>query len=40
MSGEFQAPIPVNEPVIGYEPGSPERAELKARLGELAGMGA
>ena len=25
-------PTPVNEPVLGYLPGSPERAELKAEL--------
>jgi len=29
-------PVPVNEPVLGYAPGSPERAELKARLKELS----
>jgi 1-pyrroline-5-carboxylate dehydrogenase len=29
-------PVPVNEPVLAYAPGSPERAELKARLKELA----
>src|SRR5690348_7491347 len=28
-------PIPVNEPILSYAPGSPERAALKA---ELAGM--
>ncbi len=30
--GLFQTPSPVNEPVLGYEPGSPERAELQAEL--------
>ena len=30
--GIFRPPAAVNEPVKGYEPGSPERAELKARL--------
>ncbi len=30
-------PMPANEPVLGYLPGSPERAALKARLKELAG---
>src|SRR3954467_13574003 len=29
-------PVPVNEPVRGYAPGSPERASLEARLKELA----
>ena len=28
-------PTPVNEPVRSYEPGSPERAELEARLQEM-----
>ena len=28
-------PVPVNEPVRGYAPGSPERASLEARLKEL-----
>lgn len=30
--GLFRAPTPVNEPVRGYAPGSPERAALKAEL--------
>lgn len=30
--GLFETPSPVNEPVLGYEPGSPERAELQAEL--------
>jgi 1-pyrroline-5-carboxylate dehydrogenase len=29
-------PEPVNEPVLSYAPGTPERAELKARLAELS----
>jgi 1-pyrroline-5-carboxylate dehydrogenase len=29
-------PAPVNEPVLGYAPGTPERAQLQARLAELA----
>ncbi len=33
--GIFRLPEPVNEPVHSYEPGSPERAELKAKLDEL-----
>ena len=30
-------PAPVNEPVLGYAPGAPERAELKRTLKELSG---
>jgi 1-pyrroline-5-carboxylate dehydrogenase len=30
--GSFSYPLPVNEPVLGYAPGSPERAALKAQL--------
>ncbi len=30
--GLFRAPTPINEPVLGYAPGSPERAALKAEL--------
>jgi 1-pyrroline-5-carboxylate dehydrogenase len=33
--GIFRLPPPTNEPVREYAPGSPERAELKAKLGEL-----
>ncbi|HEU4491225.1 MAG TPA: L-glutamate gamma-semialdehyde dehydrogenase [Jiangellales bacterium] len=29
-------PTPVNEPVLGYAPGAPERAEVEVRLAELA----
>ena len=35
MSGFFKAPIPVNEPVKSYAPGSPERAEIKQALQDL-----
>jgi 1-pyrroline-5-carboxylate dehydrogenase len=35
-SGIFRPPTPVNEPVRSYAPGSPERAELQAKLDELA----
>jgi len=35
--GIFTPPAPVNEPVRGYEPGSPERAELEARLRQMEG---
>ncbi|HHM02936.1 MAG TPA: L-glutamate gamma-semialdehyde dehydrogenase [Caldithrix abyssi] len=31
----FQVPQPVNEPIRSYAPGTPERAELKAKLKEL-----
>jgi len=31
-----QVPTPVNEPIKSYAPGSPERAELKARLASMA----
>jgi 1-pyrroline-5-carboxylate dehydrogenase len=30
----FQVPVPVNEPVLNYAPGSPERAQLKNALRE------
>ena len=33
----FDVPFPQNEPMQGYLPGSPEKAELKAALKELAG---
>jgi 1-pyrroline-5-carboxylate dehydrogenase len=35
--GIFTPPAPVNEPIKSYAPGTPERAELKARLKELEG---
>jgi 1-pyrroline-5-carboxylate dehydrogenase len=35
MNAIFHTPQPLNEPVKSYAPGSPERAELKARLVEL-----
>jgi 1-pyrroline-5-carboxylate dehydrogenase len=31
-----QVPLPINEPIKSYAPGSPERAELKARLASMA----
>jgi 1-pyrroline-5-carboxylate dehydrogenase len=37
MSGNVKVPPPVNEPVLSYAPGTPERAALKARLEEMAG---
>src|SRR5687767_15887011 len=36
FSGNRRVPKPVNEPVRTYAPGSPERAELKARLAKMA----
>ena len=36
FSGNRRVPKPVNEPVRMYAPGSPERAELKARLSTMA----
>ncbi|MFI6446079.1 L-glutamate gamma-semialdehyde dehydrogenase [Kitasatospora sp. NPDC050543] len=35
MDAVTQVPTPGNEPVLGYAPGSPERAGLAARLDEL-----
>jgi 1-pyrroline-5-carboxylate dehydrogenase len=34
--GIFRPPTPVNEPVLGYAPGSPERAALQSRLREMS----
>ena len=34
--GIFRPPAPVNEPVLGYAPGSPERAALQARLQQMS----
>ncbi len=36
--GIFRVPEPHNEPVLGYEPGSPERDELRNRLDDLSGQ--
>ena len=33
--GIFRLPQPVNEPVLEYRPGSPERRALQAKLKEL-----
>ncbi len=35
FNGIFHIPKPENEPVLSYEPGSRERAELKARLNDM-----
>ena len=32
----FKVPMPFNEPVYEFAPGSPERAQLKAALDEIA----
>ena len=37
MDAVTRVPVPVNEPVRMYAPGSPERASLDKRLAELAG---
>jgi len=37
FTGVRRVPTPINEPVKSYAPGSPERAELKARLDKMAG---
>src|SRR5690349_13178886 len=36
FNGHRRVPPPLNEPIKIYEPGSPERASLKARLKTLA----
>src|SRR5690606_19040420 len=36
FTGIRRFPLPTNEPVRGYAPGSPERAELKSRLTSMA----
>lgn len=35
FNGFFNIREPINEPVLGYAPGSPEKAELKAKLEEM-----
>ncbi len=37
-SALFTVPIPDNEPVLSYAPGTPERESLKKKLDELAGQ--
>ena len=39
MDAVTRVPAPRNEPVLTYAPGSAERAELQARLQELAAAG-
>ncbi len=36
LSAIRNVPLPINEPIKSYAPGSPERAELKARLASMA----
>jgi 1-pyrroline-5-carboxylate dehydrogenase len=36
--GIFKVPVPKNEPVKDYAPGSPERASLQAKADEMAGQ--
>ncbi|MFI5346294.1 MAG: L-glutamate gamma-semialdehyde dehydrogenase [Elusimicrobiota bacterium] len=35
MNARFEVPAPVNEPILGYAPGSPERAKFFARLNAM-----
>jgi 1-pyrroline-5-carboxylate dehydrogenase len=35
MDGRTDVPTPVNEPVLGYSPGSPERAQVQQSLADL-----
>ncbi|MDQ3023529.1 MAG: aldehyde dehydrogenase family protein, partial [bacterium] len=34
-NGTVRFPLPVNDPILSYAPGTPERAKLKSRLDEL-----
>ena len=36
IAADAKPPVPENEPILGYAPGSPERDELKARLATMA----
>lgn len=36
MDGDIQVPLPVNEPVRSYAPGTPERREIKEHLARMA----
>jgi len=38
MLANYPVPIPYNEPIRSYAPGSPERASIKAKLRELRGQ--
>src|SRR5256712_12010879 len=37
MNGIPKIPTPINEPVLSYAPGSPERGELKRAVKDLSG---
>jgi 1-pyrroline-5-carboxylate dehydrogenase len=37
-TGFFHVPIPKNEPIFSYAPGTPERAKLQAAIAELRGQ--
>ena len=36
FNGRRNVPTPINEPINSYAPGTPARAELKARLAAMA----
>ncbi|MDP2483191.1 MAG: L-glutamate gamma-semialdehyde dehydrogenase [Candidatus Palauibacterales bacterium] len=36
IEGDLRPPVPINEPVLKYEPGSPERADLRKKLDRMA----
>ncbi|NUT99400.1 MAG: aldehyde dehydrogenase family protein, partial [Saccharothrix sp.] len=36
MDAVTRVPVPANEPVLSYAPGTPERAQLQAKVAELA----
>ena len=38
FNGIFRVPQPLNEPVLDYAPGSPQRDEVKAKLKEMLGQ--
>jgi 1-pyrroline-5-carboxylate dehydrogenase len=38
QTGTFNYPLPINEPVLAYAPGSPEKKKLKLALTELKGI--
>ncbi|GAA1960916.1 L-glutamate gamma-semialdehyde dehydrogenase [Catenulispora subtropica] len=38
VTGVTVVPVPYNEPVLAYPPGSPDRAALTAKLAELSGL--
>jgi 1-pyrroline-5-carboxylate dehydrogenase len=35
MDAVTQVPVPANEPILNYPPGSPERKELEGALAQL-----